>query len=358
MITFDICLLSPYSIDYCTRNFKTDMTCQYFRALLLFGASYNVRLGLFSMKECYIKEDRCIGKAIYWNGTSFAITEGYVPEIVDNYFPPKLWRGLSPDVYAYLTHQILLNGFSLDKEMLQYALVKNGLGLYSIPTQRICSLDDIRSFMKLHRRGLIKPVFSNHGNNIFFVDTVNGELHYSGTKGQGKLDERGFLAICPDSKQRYIIQQRMNFQNSFGQSYDFRLQVSRGHHGDWEPAFICSRTGSSKFVSNVTAGGGINYPFPTLQQEVGNQAEKYVKELEMLSTAVPSMLDKYTREPVSAYGIDVGLDRDSMQLYVIEANIVPGTTLVHWWYAEKRIQYYRHLLGRPDFADDAPTEQP
>lgn len=354
MESFDICVLSPFSLSYCIDNLSTDQSCIYFRSLMLVAAAYHIKLGIFSDSDLYITDGKCAGRALFWNGDRFEIAEAYVPDYIENYYPPYSLKKSGPDVFPYLQSKKLLNGISLDKEKLQYALIQNGLGQYAIPTSRLNEFEDIVRAMSIYSSCVVKPVQSNQGRNIYFIEKCEDKLFYSGKEKNGELTPDTYSEICPGQNHRFIIQPRLNFQNKLGQAYDFRLLVSRGRTGDWEPVSIYSRIGSTQYVSNVSAGGSMSYPEQTLYEIVGDQTEKYVDELRQLAVRIPKMLDRYSTGLVSNYGIDVGLDYNSRQLYVIEANVGPGCRFVYWSYAEKRTQYYRYLLGRPDKADLLP----
>lgn len=227
-------------------------------------------------------------------------------------------------------------------------MISSGLGAYSIPTYQVNSFEDILQGMKLFKRCIVKPAKGNKGIGLSYIEEKDGVLFYSNTQSNGILTEQSWDKLCSEAVfHKYILQPCLDFHNSQGAALDFRLLVSRGKNGDWEIAVIHARVGGSRFVANGSSGGAVTLAEEVLLREFGQDADKMMQELIMLSTAVPNALDRFNDCLVSCYGIDAAIDRETRLPYIIEVNLGPGVDYTPWHLAERRVRYYRHLVQRP-----------
>ena len=140
-----------------------------------------------------------------------------------------------------------------------------------------------------------------------------------------------------------IIQPRLNFKFE-GKAMDFRLLTAKGRSGTWEIIKIYARVGSNEVTSNVSRGGYRDNLTVVLQKLCPEQAERLEKELYELALGVPEVIEQNNSSAANYFGIDVGIDCDTMQTYVVEANTFPQPGVSAKEIADKKTDYYLYLL--------------
>lgn len=321
------------------------------RNMLLLGKAYGLRIGLFSTDDFICRDGIAVGRAcsmddgrISWENASF-------PALLENIYSlsQKVLEHVPADFSAWLKTRTLLNGPSLSKERVSLALMRNGYGAYMIPTTPIACFEELRTAMQLWKCCVVKPANGRQGLGVSYLDKKGDDIYYLNTQGSGLLTEESWNKLCARFPEftKYLLQPRLNFHCADGHALDFRLLVSKGGSGDWETVAIYARIGAGSIVSNVSRGGYIGDAYDVLQGEFPQAADTLMDSLNMLANKVPRIISSYCKEPVSCYGIDVGIDRDSLSPYVIEDNTFPGTHYHTWQLAEKRVQYFKYLLEHP-----------
>lgn len=202
--------------------------------------------------------------------------------------------------------------------------------------------------VKIFRHCIVKPIGGRQGRfvsridydgNVTFIENANGKEELTPTRWDEYLaDLKRFGFGLP------LLQPRLDFSLDENHAVDFRLLVARGGSGSWEEVDIYARIGATKFVSNVSRGGYISDAESILAQIAENRADELLATLHSIAAKLPVLIQQHIDRPISCFGIDVGIDRSTLQPYVLEANIFPGAKYHSWQLAHKRVQYYQYLL--------------
>lgn len=227
------------------------------------------------------------------------------------------------------------------------------LAQYGIPTFDLRSFDDFQNYAGILKCCIIKPSGGQKGFFVYQIGHDDSGLIFLKDGERISVTE----AVWDDYRKNLreaqlgipILQPRLNFRFE-GRSVDFRLLVQRGGTGEWEKVAIYARIGESDTVSNLAQGGFVADPMTVLASIAPGREEELYQELEYLCLAVPKLIQSKLEKPVACLGIDVGIDCDTLQPYVIEANAFPGTKYHTWDLAHKKVQYFKYLIDKQRIA--------
>lgn len=321
-----------------------------FRALLLLGRAYDIQVGFFNAGALQLNGTSACGSAIGWNGQDYFTAEAELPPLLDNATPlgKHSMPGCPDAVLDFLSRRGVLSNVAVSKAVLSHLLMMSELSAFAIPTQTVTTLEEIAHTLQLWRHCFLKPKGGSKGRGALELRQTEQGIIYQSADGGGLLTPESWQAFRNRwaDYTEYLIQPRLDFHTASGHALDFRVLVSRGGSGDWETVAIYPRIGASSVVSNVSRGGYIGDASEVLRAEFGDAAVRLEQSLNTLAQRVPALIQRVRENPICCLGIDVGIDRGSLQPYVIEANSFPGVKYHAYPLAEKRILYYRHLLGR------------
>lgn len=337
---FDVGIIMPYDTGYCLQ----DIQSRRWHVISLFASAYGIRIGYFSAASIRVDGNTAYGKATYWDGSKYAIAEARLPEILDNMCPVKEEKlpGISAEALEYLLQRGVINGpVGAGKLRLPDILMAYGFADYAIPTRRVEGFEEITQTVRLWHRCILKPTNGRKGMGVLDLRQMPEGIVYQSTSGSGQFTLEYWAAFQEQWQQfdSFLMQPRLDFHTADGKALDFRLLVSRGGGGQWETVAIYPRVGASSVVSNVSRGGYIGDAEEALEEEFGTDAKRLKEELEYLSREVPQLLQRYAHGRASCYGLDVGIDRESRQPYLIEVNTFPGVKYHAAQLAEKRVLY-------------------
>lgn len=251
---------------------------------------------------------------------------------------------------AILDRSVLTEYGALGKLQLSRLLQKTPeLAKYAIPTFDLHSFEEFLNYARLLKRSIVKPAAGRKGRYVYRIADLDGKIHFLRDDDkkivtQAVWDE--YFSNLRKAKYGFpILQPQLSFLFE-GRPVDFRLLVQRSGTGEWEKVAIYARIGESDTVSNLAQGGFVADPMTTLASISPGREEELYQELEYLCLAVPKLIQSKLEKPVACLGIDVGIDCDTLQPYVIEANTFPGTKYHTWDLAHKKVQYFKYLIDK------------
>lgn len=288
----------------------------------------------------------------YWDGTAFRQAIAPVPKVIDCHFKLQhrttaAW--LQPERQRWLLERSAIADQGILKEKLSQILMCSPLYPLAIPSYRPKEYEELQQYAKMLRHCIVKPVNGRQGRDICRVDYDGDVLSIESADGIEELTPSRwaeYLAtLTRDGFSAPLLQPRLDFSLDAEHAVDFRLLVARGASGLWEEAAIYARIGATRLVSNVSKGGYISDVESILEEIAGSRADELLSELHRIAAELPVLMQQYNKDRlISCLGIDVGIDRQTLQPYVIEANTRPGAKYHSWQLAHKRVQYYQYLL--------------
>lgn len=249
-----------------------------------------------------------------------------------------------------LEHTTLTDNPGLLKSAVSIVMMQSPLAPYAIPTYNASSYEELMSLLFLLPRAIVKPSGGRRGIGVYHIIRRGNTFMMEGAKVQKELTPTHWEEYRAFLKERKcgspILQPRLDFSLDEEHTVDFRLLVARGGSGDWEIVDIYPRIGSNRIVSNVSQGGFIGDSMEVLSLISQEKAAALFADLNRIALELPPLLQSQKEKPIAVLGIDVGIDRESLQPFVLEANTKPGTKFHLWKLAEKKVQYYQYLLSQ------------
>lgn len=301
-------------------------------------------LNLFRLKLCYANnidavafnlsdvdfENKTIN-ASYWtkDGLKQEITQ--IPHLIE-YGPATEYRSF------FRENATIIDDFNLSKEDVNNLLLKTELANMVIPTICTTTAHNALKFSLMCSETILKPLANSQGRGILCVKpTPDGGYTFTDSTqeiGTFNLQESVDFLTEQYGNSRILVQPRMSFRNKDGQTMDFRVTVSKNGNGEWELIFILPRTARNSIVSNVSSGGYASELEPLLGIEYAENADKVRRELHHIAKTLPPIIEKASGCYMLSLGIDVGIDFETLNPYIIEVNYVPQ---VHF---KGNLQYY------------------
>lgn len=313
---------------------------------------YGVDAYIYPLSEVNTYIDKGYIHAYQWIDGELKKCQSDLPKYTEIYSSTLKLSQFYPNELDWLKkHTTLTDGFGLSKTELQQALLKSHLSLYAIPTFCFKTYSELRSLLQAIPNAIVKPIGGTKGLGIMKLSTLQGKTTYSTHNSSGELSQASFEQYIKSMDARrastLILEPCINIINNEGKAVDFRCLVSLGGTGKWENVLTYARIGGSGVASNFSDGGSLNFALEVLEQIVPGQEEEKLDEINRVALDTAKLVQETSINPVSWLGLDICLDRDSNQVYVIEANSKPGVKFVGPWpLALVRAQYFKYLLQK------------
>ena len=321
-----------------------------YRAMTIFGAAYGVKIGIFGIDDLQVGEDELHGTAIVWQNGTFEIVEAKLPQHLESIFTiNKRFMSPYPQEIGDALIRKNISKINPTKDKIPQILFAAGLAEYAIPSITASCFEEICRGIAMWKNCVVKPINGKRGRGVLYAEYADGKLLYESVQEKAELTQESWEQYCRSVPQykEFLVQPRLNFHNRAGQAIDFRVLVSKGGNGTWEIVDIYVRHGLNHLVSNVAEGGLLGSAKEYLKSEFGDEDRKLYQILCDLGTKVPQAYELALQDRAeSFYGIDVGIDLDTLTPYVIEVNAFPGTCFHKYHLAEKRVQYYQYLISQ------------
>lgn len=335
------------------RGFNENAACaggSFIGKLSVLSAAYDVPILIYNISCQNIEQNSTIKGYCYSKG-EFHTVETSLPEINDICIPVNLLRDDSQlsRKYNWITeHTKPVDIGGMPKERLSHLLIHSGFLPFAIPTYHIYDYQQLLKYVSLIPRPIIKPAGGRKGFGVFQLKKTDEGIYMVGAHDTMPLTEENWENYCKKLKENnmsgVLLQPCLDFSLDENHTVDFRLLVARGGSGDWETIAIYPRIGRTKIVSNLSQGGFVGDAREVLEIISPERSENLMAQLEKIAAELPPVVQNRC-SPAAAFGIDVGIDRDTLQPYVLEINSKPGAKYYSWELAEKRVQYYRFLLN-------------
>lgn len=323
-----------------------------FRAMLYIKACYlyGVPAYIIPVSEIDNYEKTGYMNAFRWSENGLEKVQTDAPRFCEYYASLNPLKKSNPEWYDWIKkNTILTDAFGLTKERLQIELMRSPLCAYAIPTYPVQSYQEIMSMLPLIPNAILKPADGSLGSGIMRLSYSNKAVRYSTMNGNGDFTETVFgnyLKSLDKGFTAFLLEPCINIRTKDDYAIDFRVQVSLNDFAQWEVGFSCARIGGNNIASNFERGGSLTTPELAFKSLGVNDAEKKSEEMHWLALEVAKLVQERSKSKVSCLGIDICIDSESKQLYVIEANSKPGGRIIGLFHlAELRAKYFRYLLA-------------
>lgn len=317
------------------------------------------------LKTCYEKQisactylltelctDTATAPALVWDGAQYCQCTVSVPPISECRFSPDSnprAKRLCPEKLEWLrAHTFVTDGDGLLKSELMQCILASEHYAYAIPTYPVHSYREALFYTSLLKRCILKPSGGRKGLCVISLLGRNGQAVVFDGKTEQPFDEEYWKAyrveLSAQSLGAPILQPRLNFTLDDARALDFRIWTIKGGSGSWEIAKISACIGGNPLISNIAHGGELADASEVLKELSAENAARFTEEFGRIAVEIPRLIEAQKSKQLSCFGIDVGIDRDTMQVYVIEANTMPGAGFYAMELADKKTDYYRYLL--------------
>ncbi|WP_026694591.1 YheC/YheD family protein [Peribacillus kribbensis] len=200
-----------------------------------------------------------------------------------------------------------------------------------LPHTELATPDTIFHFLMKYQEIMLKPCLGQWGIGIvkiswqkadsFELHHERGKLRFKGVQEMINYLEANFL-----SKQRYIVQERIDLAKIDDSVIDVRVMVQRNHSGnEWE---ITAKAVKVAFKDYVVTNAAKT--IMSLEEALESSTIKSIKESSLLTmdkvcTICSDVLGKHYLN-VTDIGIDIGIDNRG-NFWIFETNLVPDISL-------------------------------
>lgn len=228
-------------------------------------------------------------------------------------------------------------------------LYQAGLFEHAIPTLEITSYNKLKKAISLFPNAILKPSAGRMGTKVYrlHMDEVSNEIIHENNAEAKIFTEKGFNTYVDELRQAMmghaLLQPCMDFRLDDGHSLVFKLLRHRDESGEWRDVGTYAMIGGASVVANISKGGSFGDVRECLRIiSVKNKEELYDKVLS-LGLSVAKGIEKKFGLNAYCLGIDIAIERNTLQPYVIEANTYPNSKRFTPAIAKMRLSYYKYL---------------
>lgn len=289
-----------------------------------------------------------------WDGTQLQSVTCSLPEICEFRFPVGT-HARARERYGQLIDYIMqhtkaLYSTGLGKVDLAGCILQSQYSACGIFTYMVNTYEQAVSCVAVLQDCIVKPIGGRQGKCVICVRQENTGIYvYDGDEKQPLTPAYWEAYIQKMQEERLgtpILQPRLDFSTLDGTATDFRLLVAKGASGTWEIVKIYGRVGSNAVTSNVSRGGSRQEVMSILNQLSEEHAQRLYQEFCTLAVEIPKLIERKKGEESNCFGIDVGVDRKSLQSYIIEVNTYPQHSAFVEELAETKAGYICYLLEK------------
>jgi glutathione synthase/RimK-type ligase-like ATP-grasp enzyme len=300
---------------------------------------YSDRLGIynkvggliyaFSPKSINWKAQTAYG--LFYNIVSEAWEYGCfpLPEAIyrrDFHSSPKLVKKL-----IKLTNGKLFNSYRFTKfEMYDFIKTNKELSGYLPPTQLLTNFEQVRRFIELYPKIILKPVDLSRGRGICVIERFDNSYKISDYRYKepmiSVLHDYGafenFFTLNQNFFDKYIVQQYLSLARIGSSLYDVRVVMQKQKDKSWLCTGIECRVSSNSLLTNISRGGYALTLDEALSKSFDSDYENLPQQIKDFCLKFSLFMDTQD-EHYAEFGIDVAVDINK-NLWLIEANVFPS----------------------------------
>jgi glutathione synthase/RimK-type ligase-like ATP-grasp enzyme len=313
----------------------------FFKRLALEGRRLGVGLLIFSPKQVDWNRRRVKGWTFSTEENRWVAGEHPLPTLVYDrcfYTHSSQYREYKPFVMRLDKDprvQLLGRGL-VGKWDTHLILSRNASLLPHLPeTRKWEGPDKALSFLRQHRKIVIKPNGGSHGRGVAAIQHSG-----NGYQVHGRTRENRFFHLTFDDESslkqwlsrfvattRYVMQPYLELNTPDGRPYDLRMLIQKNETGEWITTGMAIRTGKPhSLTSNLHGGGRAERAVPFLLRHFRQeQVEDIMEKIHWLAAVVPPHIERHHGRLLEL-GLDVGIDTDG-RVWLLEVNSKPGRSV-------------------------------
>ncbi len=271
---------------------------------------------------------------------------GFVREVTE--FPHYVEFGGGAGDYRKLLadETTIIDDYKLTKNQVSDFLLTTKFAPCIIPTVHTHNPVRVLSCSMMYDEIIIKPVEGARGERINCLKVCDEGFVFTDTEGVVKAlnyqDSLNYINELYNGKP-LIIQPRMKFLNKDGRIMDFRINVEKNGKGEWSTVFMIARTSRGSIVSNISAGGYVSEAKKTLEIDFGENAQSLIEKFTEIAKDLPPLIEEASQCNMLSLGIDVAVDAETLQSYIIEVNVIPQVHYHKSAYVSTKADYFAYL---------------
>jgi hypothetical protein len=300
---------------------------------------YSDRLGIynkvggllyaFSPKSINWKSNTAYGlfyniRSEVWEYGSFPL-----PEVIyrrDFHSNPKLIKKL-----IKLTNGKLFNSYRFTKyELYDYIRSSKELSCYLPPTQLLLNFEQVRKFIEIYPKAILKPVDLSRGRGICVIERFDTDYKISDYRYKEPIISllhdnealENFFSVNRHFFDKYIIQKYLSLARIGNSLFDVRVVMQKQKDKSWGCTGIECRASINSLLTNISRGGYALTLDEALRRSFHEDYELIPQQINDFCLKFCVFMDTLG-EHYAEFGIDIAVDTNK-NIWLIEANVFPS----------------------------------
>lgn len=338
-------------IGFWISNSKPERLPTLVRARFMVAAAYQVPFFAFCSRDVDLERQKIQGT--FFEDGAYVKRETDFPQYIDLRLGTGIHKKNRTITEALKTKGTFIPNASIGtKDQINQKLLQDETHCkYAIPSYTWYPNLDISAIVDHYGTIILKPKNGSNGRGIYKITNTSPnyyEIHYLTEKTPMTRGQLLHNVQALDLK-NYMIQQYINSSTQEGTPFDIRLNVACGLDGTYKITSFYARYGAGGYVGtnmgkaektqSVNVKGSLIYQFGE------KEGKRLYEEIISLSQTFPVYFASTKKILLPELAMDIGVCRDSKQLYLFEVGVSPGTTVVvPYEIAEQNVGYYKYLI--------------
>ncbi|MCL1924417.1 MAG: YheC/YheD family protein [Defluviitaleaceae bacterium] len=328
---------------------------------------YGIDFFIFSAKDVNLEEQTING--LFWDKENFQFARKKVgfPPLIDFRMGGGLHRE-HPNIFnsLKLKSYIIPSNKIGGKDEVGKWLLNTQFKENVIPTTEDISETKINEILNTYNSIILKPTTGSNGRGIYKISKDNGskiKVHYETKIYTTTLSDflNNNFHIFKTTK--YLAQAFINSTSIDGQPIDIRLNLARGVRGKFYISDLYARFGGFNYIGTNMGREQRAVSIAaleTLKYQFGEKdGQNLYKKIQDLGEKFPNVFQKKLKFITPELCLDLGIDRESKQIYIFEVGVSPGNSAMK---ADKipiyNVEFYKYLLDEYEVNDGKLKKQP
>ncbi|MGD9677602.1 MAG: YheC/YheD family protein [Vulcanibacillus sp.] len=271
--------------------------------------------------------------------TNWQTIEFPLPDVVYNRIPNRTIE--KKEIVQNFKHNYLQIGgkmFNYDfyNKWDVYQILSNDSFCYKYAPETLLnpSLTDFNELISRHPLIYLKPANGSLGLGIFKIERLDNTYYVKYRLGSKNisLTFKNINSIykyifSKKSSKNYLLQQGINLIDYQNSPVDFRVQLHKDQHNQWQVTAIGAKAADKDSVTtHLRTGGKLLDSEKYLIYKFNNQAKNLINKIKSSSIEIVKTIEKNTDSPIGELGLDIGID-NKQNIWLFEVNSKPGRSI-------------------------------